>query len=128
MSAVVEVFRRVQVGTGRFVTRGIYKVPESLPTADARAVLTYPTWARLIEGELPEDDAGGESESGVELPSNEVLLDVLTDLDDEAREAYWDQFTDTALNQLLLDRFDEPLKERSHGTAANMIEKRLGLD
>jgi len=40
MSAVVEVFRRVQVGTGRFVTRGIYKVPESLPTADARAVLT----------------------------------------------------------------------------------------
>lgn len=125
MSAVVEVFRRVQVGTGRFVTRGMYNVPDSLSTADAKAVLTYPTWARLVEGELPDDES--EPETSTEPPSNELLLAALTGLDDKAREAYWDQFTDTALNQLLLDRFEEPLKERSHGTAANMIEKRLGL-
>ncbi len=124
--AALTLLRDVYVADlSRTLSKGVYEVgdgPGQVPSAVAARMAKNPRF-----GSLDGETAQVAAPPAADMPSNEDLFSALVDLDDEAREGYWAEFELDALNAVLLDRFEVDVSGRDHGTAANMIEKRLGL-
>lgn len=129
IGASLTVFRKVRhrgaaIAPGDYVV-GKKTVGRTLSESDAEAVLTYPTWARLLDEKAESVSADIESDLSSD---DETLKAMLGPMTAEQRNEVWASLDEEAMAMFLVERAG---KERKSGwkvqTMGNMIEKHLGL-
>ena len=121
------VFRNVR-HQGRVIAPGAYVVGNKtgdrvLSEADAKAVLTYPEWAKIVEAA----DDGTDTVDAIDLSgANDSIKAVLSEMSADERDAAWKVTDHDAMAEFLVERDSRERKDGwTKGAMGNMIEKFL---
>lgn len=129
IGADLTVFRKVRhrgttIAAGDYVV-GKKTVGRTLSESDAEAVLTYSTWARLLDEKAEPVSADIEFDLSSDDETLKALLEPMTA---EQRDEVWAALDEEAMAVFLVERAG---KARKSGwkvqTMGNMIDKHLGL-
>lgn len=94
-----------------------------LSEADAKAVLTYPEWAKIVEAA----DDGRDTVDAIDLSgANDSIKAVLSEMSADERDAAWKVTDHDAMAEFLVERDSRERKDGwTKGAMGNMIEKFL---
>lgn len=126
------VYRNVR-HAGRVIVPGQYVMGEEtagnvLSEEDAKAVLTYPTWAAMDAEATGSDQDADDSEVEFDLSADDAAIKaVLEPLTAEQRNEIWASLDADAMADFLVERADRERKDWKVQTMGNMIEKHVGL-